>query len=234
MAGRPLIIAGAGPSLGAAVRILKNWPAEGTEARGLGQQGGPSVQQGAPDRPVILATGRAFPVFYRAGIVPQMVALLDDQEDVQDFFRGLDLSRTLLIANTTANAAACRMFSARVFYRAARENMGPGYEYPGERILWKGTATLQETTGYIGHEAAFIGQILGADPLIFVGYDCQGAAGMKTLLRFLTRWALSNRGRNIWNASPGSAWTKGVRPVAPRDLPRLLSKPIPAPGGPNP
>lgn len=203
--GRPVIVAGAGPSLRAAIPALR----------------------ALDGRVPIVAVDRAFPRLQNQGIRPRLVVVTDDQDEVQDFFRGRDLSQTLLIANTTANAPACRMFKNRVFFRVKREQGGGPPPYPGEAERWPKTAQLCITLGYVGNEAVQVADHLGGRPIVLVGFDLAGAPGMDALHLYLRDlWLPLARHADpriqVWNASPGSAWTEKVRTVDPADLVRLL------------
>lgn len=215
--GHPVIVAGAGPSIVPGILAIKKLK-----------------------KPVaIVAVDRSFPILQENNLTPGVVILLDDQDKTQEYFKGRDLSRSLLIANTTANHGAASMFERRVFYRVPRE-MGNGPEpYANEQELWPRTSKMMATIGYVGGEALMVAHLLGGRPLILMGFDLNGAPGMVELELFLRTYWLpiarrSDPGLEVWNASPGSAWTEGVRTVAPADLPGLLAEPIPAPSGPHP
>jgi hypothetical protein len=209
LSGYPCFVAGAGPSLRAAITSIK-------------------IRAG---RAGLVAVDRAFPRLQNNGVTAGIVVITDDQDEVATFFDGRDLSKTLLIANTTANAAACRMFKNRTFYRVARG--APGMDspppYPGEVERWPHAATLQMTLGYVGGEAIQIAHHLGGNPLILAGFDLKGAPGLDALHLYLRDVWLPLARRidpalEVWNISPGSAWTEGIQTIRPEDLEDALAE----------
>lgn len=152
-AGLPFYVFGAGPSL---------WPLTRKFA---------SLTSGIPrDRYMVVCVDRAYRCLLHFGITPNLVVCIDYQPETETFFKGLDCSKPILLANTTCWPGAARMFDNRVFYRDAR-TVADADLLPGELGAWPAVNQITMTPGYVGGVALIAAEHLGAGSVALLGYD---------------------------------------------------------------
>ncbi len=140
--GKPMIVVGAGPSLGKNIHALK----------------------AAQGRAVIVAVHRALESLHRAGIVPDLTIAIEPR-DVRHQFEDVGIERVAACLMCTAVDPNLQDHGAQrtiYFTSQAREHWILGPQDHDHEVLSLGT---------VSHSAVNLGKRWGCDPIIMVGQD---------------------------------------------------------------
>lgn len=199
--GVPLVIAGAGPSLGRNAHVLKEYR----------------------DRVLVISAITAFKPLLRHGVVPDLVIAAEKMDLPEFFTNGLDdLKTRFLLAEVTHNNMFERETGGKFVY------YNPYSSLSVEQAKYWGAGFFPANGGSVTTVALEIGRMLGCSPVIFIGQDlayCDGKTHAEDSFYNDTRITIDPEKKVIIeDAQDGSGdvkdlhWLKGLdgKPVASR------------------
>jgi hypothetical protein len=145
--GMPGIVVGAGPSLDKNIGVLA------AHAR---------------EYP-LFCTDRAFRKVYSAGIIPHFVVIVDWQEAVADFFEGLPISKTVLLASIKVSRRVLELPWKRVRFFLVKDH-DKAFEAKEAELTGGRVAGIPGSV-ICGNAAYLLARWTGCNPVTFAGCD---------------------------------------------------------------
>ncbi|EIW20918.1 protein of unknown function DUF115 [Pelosinus fermentans A11] len=143
LAGKPVIIVAAGPSLNKNIQLLKK----------------------AKGKAAIFAVGTALKALNKCGIEPDLVFSIDPQLlNYEKHFKGVDMGGASLVAEIQSHHMILENFQGTVFVSGSMGIL----KWFGDSIESKGTT---QSGGSVAHNAFTAAYQMGANPIILVGQD---------------------------------------------------------------